>query len=63
MDATATEYSSFCSELCPEEYESRLVQITSMAQPAKVKWSIEKRFGRTREDLEQLLVSVCDETF
>ena len=49
-------YSTFCSEKCPNEYESRLVQATRASQIAKRKWDGETRFGKTRQDLEQQLV-------
>lgn len=52
FEATSSTYSSYCSENCPEEYERRLVDITTIAQTAKFKWSGEKRFGKTREILE-----------
>lgn len=50
-------YSTFCSEHSPEHYEARLVQATEVAQAAKTKWSAERRYGKTREDYEQQLVS------
>lgn len=58
MDDTATAYSSFCSNLPFEQYEKRLVQATSASQGAKAKYSIEKRYGQTREDYEQQLVGL-----
>ena len=52
-------YSSFCSQYCSEEYETRLVRATEAAQGTKVKLFQEKRFGKTRDDFEQALVSLC----
>ena len=60
MDNTSSAYSAFCSTYSPEDYEKRLVQATGASQVAKAKWSIEKRYGKTREDLEQQLVSSCE---
>ncbi len=57
MEITSSAYSAFCSEFSPEQYETRLVRATEVAQTAKTKWSLEKRYGKTREDLEQQLVS------
>jgi hypothetical protein len=56
-EITSAAYSSFLSEFCPSEYEQRMVDVTSISQRAKFKWTSEKRFGKTREDLEQQLVS------
>ena len=58
MDATASDYSKFCSDYSPNDYETRMVAATAASQSAKTKWSLEKRFGKTREDLEMQLVGV-----
>ncbi|WVF68817.1 hypothetical protein IAT40_003590 [Kwoniella sp. CBS 6097] len=57
IDQTSSDYSTFCSQTCPDEYESRMVQATESSQAAKTKLSGEKRYGKTREDYEQQLVS------
>ncbi|TYJ56665.1 hypothetical protein B9479_002595 [Cryptococcus floricola] len=57
MQQTTSDYSSFCSTYCNQEYEQRLVQATEISQEAKRKWSGEKRFGKTREEFEFQLVS------
>ncbi|ODO10809.1 hypothetical protein I350_01407 [Cryptococcus amylolentus CBS 6273] len=57
MQQTTSDYSSFCSTYCNQEYEKRLVQATEISQEAKRKWSGEKRFGKTREEFEFQLVS------
>ncbi|WVQ96378.1 hypothetical protein IAU59_003483 [Kwoniella sp. CBS 9459] len=57
IDQTSSDYSTFCSQHCPDEYESRMVQATQASQAAKTKLSGEKRYGKTREDYEQQLVS------
>lgn len=56
-DETSSSYSSFCSEHCPDEYEVRLVQATKSSQDAKWKLEKEKRYGKTRADFEEQLVS------
>lgn len=57
---TSSAYSSLCSQYCPEEYEDRLVQATKASQDAKWKLEREKRYGRTRTDFEEQLVSCQD---
>jgi hypothetical protein len=59
MDDTLSAYSTFCTNNCPNEYETRMVQCSKASQGAKTKWSGEKRFHKTREDLE----SAIDYTF
>lgn len=54
---TSSAYSSFCSQYCPDEYEERLVQATKSSQDAKWKLEKEKRYGKTRSDYEEQLVS------
>jgi hypothetical protein len=56
MDETFSSYSSYLSDHSPGEYESKMVEVTAQSQTAKIKWGSEKRFGKTREDLEQQLV-------
>ncbi|KAK8858792.1 hypothetical protein IAR55_003022 [Kwoniella newhampshirensis] len=56
IEATSSAYSTFCSEHCPQEYEQRLVRATQAAQGAKTKLSLEKRYGKTREDFESQIV-------
>ena len=56
MDATSSAYSAYLTECCPEVYETMMVEATGQSQKAKIKWGSEKRFGKTREDLEQQLV-------
>jgi elongation factor P--beta-lysine ligase len=57
MDATSSAYSAYINEHQPTEYMAKMAHLTEIAQNAKIKWSAEKRFGKTREDLEQQLVS------
>ncbi|WVQ71771.1 hypothetical protein IAR50_001312 [Cryptococcus sp. DSM 104548] len=57
MQQTTSDYSSFCSTYCNQEYEQRLVYATDISQEAKRKWSGEKRFGKTREEFEFQLVA------
>lgn len=57
IDETSSAYSSFCTQHCPDEYEQRLTQVTSVSQPAKIKWSQERRHGKSRVDFEEELVS------
>lgn len=33
-----------------------MVQATEVSQPAKAKWEVEKRYGKTRSDFEEQLV-------
>jgi hypothetical protein len=58
FDFTSSAYSTFCSEYAPHEYESRLVQATEAAQLAKNELLGEKRYGKTRQDFEQEIVSL-----
>ena len=58
MDETSSAYSSYLSENWPDQYEAKMVQATASAGKAKFQWGSEKRFGKTREDLEQQLVRV-----
>ncbi|OCF40172.1 hypothetical protein I317_05996 [Kwoniella heveanensis CBS 569] len=60
IDQTSSDYSTFCSQTCPDEYESRMVQATESSQSAKTKLSGEKRYGKTREDYEQQLAYATD---
>nr|XP_031864419.1 uncharacterized protein CI109_000333 [Kwoniella shandongensis]KAA5531491.1 hypothetical protein CI109_000333 [Kwoniella shandongensis] len=60
IETTSSAYSTFCSEHCPQEYEQRLVQATQAAQGAKTKLSLEKRYGKTREDFEQQIAYSSD---
>ena len=62
MQETASSYSSFCSEQYPAEYEAYMLEATAASQVAKQKLTLEKRFGKAREDLEQSLVSVLHAT-
>nr|ODN95071.1 hypothetical protein L204_04418 [Cryptococcus depauperatus CBS 7855] len=62
IDQTTSNYSSFCSTYCNEEYEQRLVRATEVSQNAKYKWNGEKRFGKTREDFELQLVYATELT-
>ncbi|WVN86727.1 uncharacterized protein L203_101899 [Cryptococcus depauperatus CBS 7841] len=62
IDQTTSNYSSFCSTYCNEEYEQRLVRATEVSQNAKYKWNGEKRFGKTREDFELQLVCATELT-
>lgn len=55
IEATSAAYSSFCSARCPQEYETRMVQLTAASRDAKFKWSGEKRYQKTREELETAL--------
>lgn len=55
IETTSSSYSHFVSEYCPNEYEQRLVAATEASHGAKIKMSTEKRYGKTREDLEQEL--------
>lgn len=55
VDATSSAYSTYCTANCPEEYEARMVQLTTASRDAKFKWSGEKRYHKTREDLEAAL--------
>ncbi|CAK9779644.1 hypothetical protein CC85DRAFT_289288 [Cutaneotrichosporon oleaginosum] len=57
---TASAYSTFCSQYCPDEYEDRLVQATAASQDAKWKLEREKRHGRTRADFEEQLAFTGD---
>lgn len=56
VDETSSAYSTFCSQQCPDEYEQRMTQVTSVSQPAKIKWSQERRHGKSRVDFEEQLV-------
>ena len=58
MDATSSAYSAYLNEHQPTEYMDKMAQLTESSQSAKIKWSSEKRFGKTREDLELRLVGV-----
>lgn len=57
IDETSSAYSTFCTQNCPDEYEQRLTQVTSVSQPAKIKYSQERRHGKSRVDFEEQLVS------
>ncbi|KAL0254058.1 hypothetical protein I308_101437 [Cryptococcus tetragattii IND107] len=59
IDQTTSAYSNFCSTYCNEEYEERLVKATEISQTAKYKWSGERRAGKSREDFELQIVSLC----
>lgn len=61
MDRTSDSYSRFVSEYSPNEYEQRLVAATEASHDAKIKISTEKRYGKTREDLEQELAQCAPE--
>jgi hypothetical protein len=52
---TSSAYSSFCTKHCPREYEQRMIAATAASQPGKAVLH-EKRFKKTREDLEQDIV-------
>ncbi|KAK4688382.1 squamous cell carcinoma antigen recognized by T-cells 3, partial [Tremellales sp. Uapishka_1] len=57
MDATSSAYSTFCSQHCPNDYTERMIAVTNSSQEAKAKMSSEKRHGKTREDMEQEIVT------
>ncbi|ORX37192.1 hypothetical protein BD324DRAFT_681110 [Kockovaella imperatae] len=59
IEETSARFSTFCSQHAPDSYETRLVAATAAAQSAKFKMSGEKRFGRTRSDIEQT-ITVAD---
>jgi hypothetical protein len=51
LQSTFDGYSSFCTANAPNDYEARLVAATAASQSAKAVL-FEKRFGKTRSDLE-----------
>lgn len=57
IQSTFNAYSTFCSANAPNDYEKRLVAATEASQPAKQVMTGERRYGRTRQDLEDALVS------
>jgi hypothetical protein len=63
IEATAANYSTFCTAYCPNEYETRLVEATVAAQGAKAKIQSEKRHGATRQDYEDQLARDSARTF
>jgi hypothetical protein len=58
IQSTFNSYNAFCSVNAPNDYEKRLVIATEASQVAKKVMSVEKRYGKTRQEFEDALVSV-----